>query len=166
MILLLEKKEILNWYLLQLNIKYNINRNLYLWGQYGILNMFLIWKKILNIHFLKEKFKNFWFELNCGWVGTLYLNGLGFKSTRKLFGIDKKYWRFNVGHSHVFQYFPPKNVILKVKQRFIYLFGNKKSQIIDITKKMRSFHMPDSYKGIGIKYPDEVIRLKKGKTRQ
>lgn len=31
---------------------------------------------------------------------------------------------------------------------------------------MRSFHMPDSYKGIGIKYPDEVIRLKKGKTRQ
>lgn len=48
----------------------------------------------------------------------------------------------------------------------MYLFGTKKSQVVDITKKMRSFHIPDSYKGIGIKYPDEVIRLKKGKTRQ
>jgi ribosomal protein L6P/L9E len=56
--------------------------------------------------------------------------------------------------------------MLKVKQRFIYIFGLKKDQIIDITKKIKSFHMPDFYKGIGIKYPNEIIHLKKGKTRQ
>ncbi len=167
MIFLLKKRDILNWYFLQLNIKYNnICKNFYMFGKYGILKLLLLSKKILNFHILKEKFYNFWFELNCGWVGSLHLNGLGFKSTRKIFGIDKKYWRFNVGHSHVFQYFTPKNIILKVKQRFIYIFGAKKSQVIDITKRIKNFHIPDSYKGIGIKYPEEVIRLKKGKTRQ
>jgi hypothetical protein len=166
MIFLLKKRYILNWNFLQLNIKYNINDGLYLHGRYGILKILLAIKNIFNIHLLKEKFYNSWFELNCGWVGALYLNGLGFKSTRKIFGIDKKYWRFNVGHSHVFQYFTPKEIILKVKQRFIYIFGLKKGQVMDITKKIKNFHMPDSYKGIGIKYPNEVIHLKKGKTRQ
>ncbi len=55
---------------------------------------------------------------------------------------------------------------MKVKQRFIFMFGLKKSQVFDILKKIKSFHIPDSYKGIGIKYPNEYIRLKKGKTRQ
>lgn len=167
MIFLSKKQKILDWYFLQLNIKYNtILKELYLLGKYGILKLFLIFRKNLNFYYLKERFYNSWFELNCGWVGLLHLNGLGFKSTRKIFDIDTKYWRFNVGHSHVFQYFTPKNVIMKVKQRFIYLFSTKKSQVFDIAKQIKNFHKPDSYKGIGIKYPEEVIRLKKGKVRQ
>lgn len=55
---------------------------------------------------------------------------------------------------------------MKVKQRFIYFFGLKRDQIFDIMHKIKSFHIPDSYKGVGIKYPDEVIILKKGKVRQ
>lgn len=166
MILLLEKKKLLNWFFLQLKIKYDISKTLYLGGKYGFLNILLGFKNYLNIFFIKNKFLNSWFKLNVGWIGILLLNGLGFKSTRKIFGIDKKYWRFNVGHSHVFQYFTPRNIIMKIKQRFIYFFGLHKSQIFDITEKIKSFHIPDTYKGIGIKYPNEVIRLKKGKVRQ
>ena len=55
---------------------------------------------------------------------------------------------------------------MKVKQRLIYLFSLKKDQILDIMHKIKSFHIPDAYKGVGIKYPDEVIILKKGKVRQ
>jgi ribosomal protein L6P/L9E len=55
---------------------------------------------------------------------------------------------------------------MKVKQRFILFFGKSKSQIFDIINQIKNFHIPDSYKGVGIKYPDEVIILKKGKTRQ
>ena len=55
---------------------------------------------------------------------------------------------------------------MKVKQRFLCFFGKKKHQIFDITSKIKNFHMPDSYKGVGIKYPNETIILKKGKTRQ
>jgi len=55
---------------------------------------------------------------------------------------------------------------MKVKQRFIFLFGYFKNQIFDILKKLKNFHIPDSYKGIGLKFPNEYIRLKKGKVRQ
>jgi ribosomal protein L6P/L9E len=55
---------------------------------------------------------------------------------------------------------------MKVKQRFLCFFGIRKNQIFDITSKIKNFHIPDSYKGVGIKYPDEFIILKKGKTRQ
>lgn len=166
MIFLLKENKILNWHFLQLNLKYDMLKNLYLRGTYGFFKILLFIKKELNFFFFKEKFNNSWFELNCGWIGLLYLNGLGFKSTRKIFGIDKKYWRFNVGHSHVFQYFTPQGVIMKVKQRFIYLFSKRKNQIMDIARIIKNFRLPDSYKGIGIKYPNETINLKKGKTRQ
>lgn len=167
MIFLSEKSKVLSWNFLQLKLKYNnILKNLCFSGIFGFSSIFLNLRKILDFNFLKSKFNFSWFELNCGWLSLLYLNGLGFKSTRKIFNINKKYWRFNVGHSHVFQYFTPRNVIMKIKQRFVFFFGLNKSQIFDIAKKIKSFHMPDSYKGVGIKYPNEFIRLKKGKIRQ
>jgi ribosomal protein L6P/L9E len=55
---------------------------------------------------------------------------------------------------------------MKVKQRFLCFFGIKKSQIYDIAYQIKNFRIPDSYKGIGIKFPNEVIILKKGKVRQ
>jgi len=83
-----------------------------------------------------------------------------------MISLKKKYWRFNVGHSHVFQYFTPKKIILKSKNRYICIFGYKKNQVFDVTEKLKKFHMPDIYKGVGIKYPNEIIKLKKGKVRQ
>ena len=65
----------------------------------------------------------------------------------------------------MYQYFTPKNIIVKTKNRYICVFGYKKNQVMDITNKIKTFHIPDSYKGIGIKYPNEVIKLKKGKMR-
>lgn len=55
---------------------------------------------------------------------------------------------------------------MKVKQRFLCFFGIQKSQIYDIAYQIKNFRIPDSYKGIGIKYPNEIIILKKGKVRQ
>lgn len=166
MIFLLEKYKILNWYFLNLKLKYNISKKLYFLGKYGFLKILLDLKKKINLFFFKEKFNNLWFQLNTGFVGFLYLNGLGFKCTKKFFNVDKKWWRFNVGHSQVFLYFTPKNIIMKVKQRFLCFFGVKKSQIYDIAYQIKNFRIPDSYKGIGIKFPNEVIILKKGKVRQ
>jgi len=102
-----------------------------------------------------------------GYIGTLLLNGLGFKCTKKLFRDTlRKRWRFNVGHSQVFLYFPPKTLLMKVKQRFIHIHGLLKNQIFDTLKLLKVFRRPDCYKGIGLKYPDEYIPLKKGKVRQ
>lgn len=120
---------------------------------------------VFDFLMLKRIFLNAWLGINVGFIGVLYLNGLGFKSTRKKTN-DKKYWRFNVGHSHVFKYYTPKDLIMKVKTRLLFFFGLNKVQIGDILHKLRSFHIPDVYKGVGLKFKDEIIRLKKGKTRQ
>lgn len=168
MIFLLDKIKIINLYLLQIKLKFDIYKNLYFAGIFGILKTFITLnlKKKLNIFFFKQKFDNYSFDLNSGHIGILHLNGLGFKCTKKIFNINKRYWRFNVGHSQTFRYYTPWKVIMKVKQRFIFFFGLKRDQIFDIMHKIKSFHIPDSYKGVGIKYPDEVIILKKGKVRQ
>lgn len=165
MILLLKTNKVYNGNFYNINIKY-INNILYLKGYFGYIRIYFLKKINFNIQLLKQKLYNFCIELNIGWIGILFLNGLGFKSTKKNIFLKKKYWRFNVGHSHVFQYFTPRNIILKSKNRYICLFGFKKSQIYDIAEKIRKFHVPDIYKGVGIKYPNELIKLKKGKVRQ
>lgn len=166
MVLLTRKHKILNANFYNIKIKY-LNNILFLQGYFGCIKVYLLFSlKFINFRKLKIFFKNIFSELNAGWVSILYLNGLGFKATKKYLYLNKKYWRFNVGHSHVFLYFTPKKVILKSRRRYICLFGCKKSQILDIAEKIKKFHVPDIYKGIGIKYPNEIIKLKKGKVRQ
>ena len=73
---------------MQLKIKYDFLKNIYLLGYFGFAKLFLN-LKFLNLLFLKEKIYNHWFELNSGWLVYLLLNGLGFKSTKKIFGLNK-----------------------------------------------------------------------------
>ena len=116
----------------------------------------IILKKELNLIFSK---------LNIGWISILFLNGLGYRSTRKFIFSNKKYWRFNVGHSHVFKYFVPENVILKTKLRYVCVFCFNKKQLYDITQKIKMFRRINIYKGNGIRYLDEFKVLKRGKLR-
>lgn len=168
MIFLKNKHTIFNWWFYNIKLKYkflcDFLKTIYFEGKNGFLKI-LINNKI-NLHYLKNKFINFKISLNVGYIGFLYLNGIGFKCTKKFLDIDKRLWRFNVGHSQVFFYFTPRNIIMKVKQRFLCFFGIKKHQIFDIANKLKNFRIPDSYKGVGIKFPNETIILKKGKTRQ
>jgi len=156
---------ILKIYLYFLNLNY-INISLYFKGYFGFLKKKLLYNNFLNLIYWNKMIYLYIKELNFGYLAVLILNGLGFKATRKIFFLKKKYWRFNVGHSHIFQYFPAKNIILKVKNRNLFLFSYKKNKLFDITQILRTFHKPDIYKGIGIKYPNEVLKLKKGKIRQ
>lgn len=165
MILLTNKFKNLNINFYYLNIK-KLNNILYFKGFLGCIKIPLLFDRYFHIKKLKVLIKNIYLQLNSGWVSILHLNGLGFKATKKHFYTNKKYWRFNVGHSHVFLYFTPKNIILKSRKRYICFFGYKKSQVIDITQKLKKFHVPDVYKGVGLKYPNEIIQLKKGKVRQ
>lgn len=153
-----------NFFIIHAKLKYYCSF-LFLIGKYDLSTYIFNTYKQFNFLKFKESLSNAWLSINVGFIGMLYLNGLGFKSTRKK-NEDKKHWRFNVGHSHVFKYYPPKDIIMKVKTRLICIFGSQKMQVLDIINKLRSFHLPDAYKGVGMKYPDEIIRLKKGKTRQ
>ncbi|MBK7440578.1 MAG: 50S ribosomal protein L6 [Bacteroidetes bacterium] len=74
-----------------------------------------------------------------------------------------------VGYSHPIMMMIPKEVKLstvseKGKNPTIILESNDKQLLGAIAVKIRSFRKPEPYKGKGIKYSDEVLRRKAGKT--
>ena len=75
----------------------------------------------------------------------------------------------SVGYSHPIMMMIPKEVKLstvseKGKNPTIILESNDKQLLGAIAAKIRSFRKPEPYKGKGIKYSDEVLRRKAGKT--
>lgn len=71
-----------------------------------------------------------------------------------------------VGHSHPVEIEPPNSDIkIEVeKQVHIKITGTSKQDVGDLAAKIRSTRPPEPYKGKGIKYTDEVIRRKAGKS--
>ena len=58
----------------------------------------------------------------------------------------------------------PSNVIIKtIKPTLISVFGIDKQQVHLTASKIRDLQRPDPYKGKGVRYEDEVIKLKQGK---
>lgn len=162
-----KNKIICNKNLYFIKIKYDKNLNyIYCCSLYGLLKIKLFSLKLFNMYIFFSILNNLFYKLNVGWIAILFLNGLGFKATRKINKDNKKYWRFNIGHSHVFQYFSPENIIFKSKNRYICFFSFKKQQLYSITEKLKTFKLLNIYKGTGIYYPNQLICLKVGKLKQ
>ncbi len=71
----------------------------------------------------------------------------------------------NVGYSKPKEYALPTGVSGTVtKDGVIELSGIDKEQLGNIAAQIRSIRKPDSYKGKGIRYIDEVVRIKPGKS--
>jgi large subunit ribosomal protein L6 len=71
----------------------------------------------------------------------------------------------NVGYSKPKEYSFPKGVSATVsKDGVIEITGIDKEELGDIAARIRRIRKPDSYKGKGIRYIDEVVRIKPGKS--
>ena len=71
----------------------------------------------------------------------------------------------NLGYSHPIEYDIPKGVAVSVdKQNVISIQGIDKQQVGQVAAEVRAFRRPDSYKGKGVRYQGEYIRLKTGKS--
>jgi large subunit ribosomal protein L6 len=99
----------------------------------------------------------------------------GFKKELELVGVGYRasntgqILEISVGYSHPIMMMIPKEVKLstvseKGKNPTIILESNDKQLLGAIAAKVRSFRKPEPYKGKGIKYSDEVLRRKAGKT--
>jgi len=91
---------------------------------------------------------------------TLTLSGIGYKaeSTGKLLNLS-------VGYSHPIVFSPPQGIQIKVENPTkIVVSGIDKELVGMVAAKIRSFRPPEPYRGKGIKYEDEVVRRKAGKT--
>ena len=95
-----------------------------------------------------------------GYQKTLELHGTGYRVVAKGEGIE-----MSLGFSHPVTYEASKGVKLEVtNQTTIVISGANKQQVGEVAAKIRQFRTPDAYKGKGIRYLGEVVKLKPGKA--
>jgi large subunit ribosomal protein L6 len=72
--------------------------------------------------------------------------------------------KFNLGFSHDVIYKVPAGINVAVEQNIITVSGISKQQVGQVAAEIRSLKKPEPYKGKGIKYQDERIIRKSGKS--
>jgi len=94
-----------------------------------------------------------------GFERKLEVNGVGFRI--QLQGSDLK---MNLGFSHDVMYKVPAGVTVAVDQNIISVSGSSKQQVGQVAAEIRALKKPEPYKGKGIKYLEERIIRKSGKS--
>jgi large subunit ribosomal protein L6 len=94
-----------------------------------------------------------------GFERRLEINGVGYRAEVKG---DTLNMALGFSHPVVFQL--PKGVTAKVEKNVIVLSGVDKELVGHSAAKVRQFRPPEPYKGKGIKYAEEYIKRKVGKT--
>ena len=95
-----------------------------------------------------------------GYKKELNMNGVGYTAELK-----NNFLLVNAGYSHpVYLEIPPEIKIEVPNATTIIISGISKQNVGDVAAKIRSIRKPEPYKGKGIKYSDEHIRRKAGKT--
>jgi len=108
----------------------------------------------------RSLFQNNVIGVSEGYSKRLELVGVGYKAE-----IKDKFLFLNLGYSHPIVFSPPEGIKIEVpSQTVIVISGIDKQTVGQVAAKIRSFRKPEPYKGKGVKYSDEVIRRKAGKT--
>ena len=95
-----------------------------------------------------------------GYSKSLEIIGVGYRAEAK--GKDLL---LNIGYSHPIYFIPPDGIQIEVPAPTqIKISGSDKELVGLVAAKIRSFRKPEPYKGKGIKYSNEVIKRKAGKT--
>ncbi len=89
----------------------------------------------------------------------LEINGVGFRAQ-----MNGKMLVLNLGFSHPVEYTPPSTVTVTVDKNIILVKGFDKETVGEVASLIRRYKKPEPYKGKGIKYDDEIIQRKAGKT--
>jgi len=98
--------------------------------------------------------------LSTGFSKILEVNGVGYKATKQ-----DKTLVLNLGYSHPIEFVEPDGITIEVPApNKIIVKGADKQLVGETAAKIRKFRTPDAYKGKGIKYNYEVLRIKEGKT--
>ncbi|HYU64989.1 MAG TPA: 50S ribosomal protein L6 [Candidatus Paceibacterota bacterium] len=93
-----------------------------------------------------------------GFEETLEFQGVGYKAIAK--GEDLE---LNLGFSHPIQFKNPGRIIFKIEKNLLKIQGIDKQLVGYVAAKIRSLKEPEPYKGSGVRYVNEVIKLKPGK---
>lgn len=95
-----------------------------------------------------------------GYKKTLIIEGTGYRAAKQ-----GKKLVLNLGYSHTIEKEDPEGISVEVpEQHTLIISGINKQQVGNYAAKIRDLRGPEPYKGKGIRYEDEHIRRKVGKT--
>lgn len=94
-----------------------------------------------------------------GYEKKLEINGVGYRAA-----VKGNVLELQLGFSHPINYAFPKGITVTVDKNLITIKGDDKQVVGQIAAEIRAFRPPEPYKGKGVKYADEVIVRKAGKT--
>ena len=94
-----------------------------------------------------------------GYEKKLEVNGVGYRAQKQ-----GKKLTLNLGYSHPVEMEDPEGVETVVEGNIITVKGIDKEKVGQLAAVIRDKRRPEPYKGKGIKYADETIRRKVGKT--
>ena len=118
-------------------------------------------KKMKSLHGLtRSLIANMITGVSEGYEKKLEINGVGYRAQKK-----GKEITFNLGFSHPVVMTDPEGIETEMDgQNKITIKGIDKQKVGQYAAEIREKRKPEPYKGTGIKYADEVIRRKVGKT--
>ncbi len=95
-----------------------------------------------------------------GFQKKLVLKGIGYRAE-----ISGEIITFSLGYSTQISYRIPESITIEYdKKDTVTISGFDKQLVGQVAAEIRSLRPPEPYKGKGIRYADEVIRLKAGKA--
>ena len=118
-------------------------------------------KKMKSLHGLtRTLINNMVVGVNTGYEKTLEVNGVGYRASK-----SGNKLTLNLGYSHPVEMIQPAGIEAVVEgQNIIIVKGIDKEKVGQYAAEIRDKRRPEPYKGKGIKYADETIRRKVGKT--
>jgi len=117
-------------------------------------------KKMKSLHGLtRTLINNMVIGVTEGYSKVLEVNGVGYRAAKQ-----GKKLVLNLGYSHPVEMEDPEGLESKVDGNTITVTGIDKEKVGQYAAEIRDTRRPEPYKGKGIKYADEVIRRKVGKT--
>ena len=118
-------------------------------------------KKMKSLHGLtRTLIHNMVVCVTDGYVKKLEVNGVGYRAQKQ-----GKKLVLSLGYSHPVEMEDPDGIETVLEgQNVIIVKGISKEKVGQYAAEIRAKRAPEPYKGKGIKYSDEVIRRKVGKT--
>ena len=97
-----------------------------------------------------------------GWTRELDIVGIGYRAELK----GKGTVVFTLGYSHPIEVPLPTGIEVAVdpKQTHLTVYGVDRQKVGQVAADMRSLRKPDPYKNKGVRYSDEKLKKKAGKT--
>ena len=97
--------------------------------------------------------------LATGFSKSLEINGVGYRAA-----VKGKTLELQLGYSHPINFEIPEGIEINVEKNIINIKGSSKQVVGQTAAIIRGYRKPEPYKGKGVKYTDEHIVRKAGKT--